>query len=419
MDVQGKLPSPADRASEPYQTWRVDKKKRAPLIEFIEDALEESGCTLLHRSEDGVAPFRFTYITPWGERQGILAYAFFANDTKIKNRPEDEHRFQLKYGSKPKGPEGDKIYELWQDPFDIYTTLLIGINPERGFFVGADPLLNKFTRLFISKEFKEHHAAKILEEGWHAWERRQLPKKHAEETQSTETLVGGTAKNFLKYVLFERSVVGEAPGPRHLVADQFAQAPLYDGDDVSSSQLSQELPVIAASRIHALEEEFEIGREEILHIIAEAPRLKMAVRGWVAERHLFALLKTLPIVDTVETIEIDGQPDFRVRVYGGKRDVLVECKNVLRIANKHGHAKLDFQRTRAPKDNACGRYYSATEFHLVAACLHAQTKVWEFQGCLTSKMQPHKTCADRLAQTVYIDSAWSSDLSALLEAAAS
>jgi hypothetical protein len=36
--------------------------------------------------------------TPAGERTGIVAYAFLANNTPTKNRPKDEHRFQIKYG---------------------------------------------------------------------------------------------------------------------------------------------------------------------------------------------------------------------------------------------------------------------------------------------------------------------------------
>ncbi|MCG6897660.1 MAG: hypothetical protein LJE60_11225 [Thiocapsa sp.] len=70
------------------------------------------------------APFRLTFEAPDGERMGILAYAFLANARATRNRPCDEHRFQLKYGSKD-----GQLHELWQDPFQLYTTLLFGINP--------------------------------------------------------------------------------------------------------------------------------------------------------------------------------------------------------------------------------------------------------------------------------------------------
>ncbi len=66
-----------------------------------------------------------------------MAYAFFANSQPTRNRPPDEHRFQVKYSSKTKG-----LHRLWQDPYMLYTTLLVGIDPERGIFVGADPVLH-------------------------------------------------------------------------------------------------------------------------------------------------------------------------------------------------------------------------------------------------------------------------------------
>ncbi|MBV9497467.1 MAG: hypothetical protein JOZ54_24735 [Acidobacteria bacterium] len=403
----------------PYQTFSVQRAGRAALLEFITSALTASGCTILHASPAGTAPFRFTFVTPWGERLGIVVYAFTANQRVTQNRPADEHRFQLKYGSKPADAAGDRVYDLWHDPYGLYTTLLVGINPERGFFVGADPVLNSPTRLFISKEFKEHHAARIEADGWHAWTRVQRPKRHVveQETQAVETMVGGTAAHFLKYVLFEREVVGEDQGHRQLVAERFADAPLLQQAG-TRIELAGTAPMLSVNRLHALEQEFELGREEILQLIARAPRLKMAVRGWVAERHLQDFLVRLPEIADVESIEQDGQPDFRVRIAGGRHHVLVECKNVLRDADKYGHAKLDFQKTRAAKGNPCSRYYSASDFHVVAACLHARTEVWEYRARLTADMAGHKTCAGRLASSVVIDGEWSADLGAVLTAAA-
>jgi hypothetical protein len=56
-----------------------------------------------------------------GERMGVVAYAFLANSRLTKNRPADEHRFQIKYGP-------DDKREPWQDPFRLYTTLLAGLD---------------------------------------------------------------------------------------------------------------------------------------------------------------------------------------------------------------------------------------------------------------------------------------------------
>lgn len=132
-----------------YRRYRVNAKDRAPLLAFMQQALERCGCTLLKCSPPTEAPFRLSFEAPDGERMGIIAYAFLANSRQTRNRPTDEHRFQLKYGSKDA-----TLHEIWQDPFQLYTTILVGINPEEGFFVGIDPVLHNPTRSFISIEFK-------------------------------------------------------------------------------------------------------------------------------------------------------------------------------------------------------------------------------------------------------------------------
>jgi hypothetical protein len=71
----------------------------------------------------------------------VPAHSFLANQVLTKSRPANEHRFQLKYGSKD-----GKLHQLCQDTFGLYTTLLVGINPKRGFFVGTDPVLDSPTR---------------------------------------------------------------------------------------------------------------------------------------------------------------------------------------------------------------------------------------------------------------------------------
>lgn len=100
--------------SEMPRTYPVLAREREPLIRFIADALEGAGCRLIHRPPADRAPFRFTFETADGERLGIVAYAFLANRKPTKNRPHDEHRFQVKYGSKD-----GRLHEIWQDPFGL------------------------------------------------------------------------------------------------------------------------------------------------------------------------------------------------------------------------------------------------------------------------------------------------------------
>jgi hypothetical protein len=174
---------------------------------------------------------------------------------------------------------------------------------------------------------------------------------------------------------------------------------------------------IPPARLHLLEREFDLNAGEILELIASAPRLKMAVRGWVAEEHLRMALETLPDVAEVRALEADGQPDFAVRLTAADSAVRVECKNVLRHVRRDGRIRLDFMRTRASPSDPCSRYYSPRDFDVVAACLHARTERWEFAARTTLGMSPHRTCAGRLDQRVEIDEQWSSDLSAVLREA--
>jgi hypothetical protein len=388
-----------------FRTYGVSRRGKEPLVEFMLAGLRAAGCSIIRVSPIEFAPFQITFETPAGERMGIVAYAFLANSVVTRNRPQDEYRFQIKYGSK----DGE-LHSLWQDPWGLYTTLFLGIDPERGFFVGADPVLNSPTRLFISKEFKAERVEHIMRTGWHVWEREQLAGRHAEPT---EVMVGGTADNFLRYVLFEREAVGEDQGHRHLLAEQFGKAQeLSPGPGTST-----DLPVTSSLRVHQLEEEFQLRPDEILDLIQEAPRLKMAVRGWVAQRHLVHQLEKIPEVVECEEIAGEGKPDVRVRLRGGK-PVLVECKNVLRITDKLGRPKLDFMRTRASLGDPCTRYYTPVEFQILAACLHAQLEEWTFRYRLTSQMQANAKCPGRLEHRVIIDESWTADPLVVLRASA-
>ncbi|HEV7670861.1 MAG TPA: hypothetical protein VGS22_20255 [Thermoanaerobaculia bacterium] len=367
-----------------FRTYGVSRKDRQPLLDFMLEALRDEGCRILHSSPASEAPFRITFETAQGERMGIVAYAFLANSRLTKNRPDDEHRFQLKYGSKD-----GLLHDLWQDPFGLYTTLLVGINPELGFFVGADPVLHSPTRLFISIEFKQRHVEEILANGWHAWERE---RQRAPE-EPVEVLIGGTPKSFLSYVRFERDAMGEDQGHRQLLAERARKA---------------------KPTIHALAREFQLAEKEVFDLIESAHRLKVAVRGSVAEEHLFRQLKKLPGMDC-SRLPGDG-PDLSVRLFDS-REMTIECKNVLRKPNRDGLARLDFQRTRAAKSDPCSRYYSPKDFDVVAACLHSVTEKWEFRFALSGRLDPHAKCIGKLSSNVHLDERWSKDPLEVLRAA--
>ena len=386
------------------RTYRVSARDREPLVEWMCSALRNEGCRILYRSPADSAPFRITFETKEGERMGVIAYAFLANHNKIRNRPEDEHRFQIKYGNKT---EADPRLDVWHDPSGLYTTIFLGINVEEDYFVAIDPVLNSNIKLFIMLGFKQHEVDQIRSKGWHAWERA---KSFDERVQ---VLVGGTGASLLRLIRFEQAVQGEAQGHRQLVAETFDRVPTRSLAD-AGGLVEVHLPQHADAQ--RLARELDLTPTEVFGLIERAPRLKQAVRGWVAEEHLFRHLSRLPGVSDCERIEKDGQPDVQLRY----RDVrlTVECKNVLRAKAADGAARLDFQRTRAPKDNPCGRYYQATEFDVVAACLHAVSERWEFRFARTHLLGPHKTCSGRLASNVKVDAQWLADAEAVFEAAA-
>lgn len=391
-----------------YRTYGVQAHARRPLVEFMLRALRDAGCRILRHSEPDHAPFRITFEAPDGERLGVIAYAFNANQRVTRNRPDDEHRFQLKYGSEQR--EGRELHELWQDPYELYTTLLIGINTEQGFFVGSDPVLHSPTRFFISIEYKQQQVEKVLDTGWHAWERAKRDSHGHEEP--TETLIGVRSEHFLSYVRFERAAKGLSQGHRTLLAEKFGQLAL-----VREAGLTPSETAIDQTELHALAAEFELSTDEILDLIQSAPRLKMAVRGWVAERHLLETLRQVPEVEECQALEGEGGPDLSVRLTG-EAPVLIECKNILRDVYADGTYKLDFQRTRASKEDPCSRYYRPEDFDVAAACLHPRTETWEFRYALTRKMQAHAKCEGRITNRVRVDNAWEVDpVSVIREAA--
>ena len=383
-----------------FPTYSVSSRHRAPLVEYMVDALRASGCRILRCSEPDRAPFRITFETAMGERMGIVAYAFFANTRETRNRPQDEHRFQIKYGS-----DFESLHEIWQDPWELYTTLLIGIDPERGLWVAADPVLHNPTRFSVSVEFKEADVEAILQAGWHAWER----EKRRSDELPIEVLVGGTADTLLRGVRFEQAAKGLDPGHRQLLAEKLAKDPTLAGKPGPA-------PAPHVSVPHSLVEEFDLTQAEILDLIQSAPRLKMAVRGWVAEEHLLQQLQALPGVEDCVRIEEEGKADIRLRYRGSDR-FEIECKNVLRQRRADGTMVLDFQKTRASKADPCSRFYSPQDFSLVAACLHSCTEQWEFRYALTRQLDPHKTCEGKLHHRIEVGERWTPDALAALASA--
>jgi hypothetical protein len=287
----------ADR--ETPRLYGVVRGAREPLLTFLLDALRAEGCRIIHASEPTHAPFRITFETPDGERLGVIAYAFLATFTPTKNRPADEHSFQVKYGTKD-----GKLHALWQDPYGLYVTLFLGINPDLGLFVAADPVLHSPTKFFIRVEFKQEQVDAITRNGWHFWERT----RRQSGVEPVEVMVGGKASSLLRLIRFEREAFGEDQGHRHLLAERGV---LRSTSLVVPPVAGGLLPT--GTRLHELAREFELSEHEVLDLIAGARRLKMAVRGWVAEEHLARSLRRVQGVTDCERLDVEGGPDIQLR----------------------------------------------------------------------------------------------------------
>jgi hypothetical protein len=384
-----------------FRTYTVSAQARRPLVEFMTSALVEAGCKIIHSSAPNIAPFVVAFETPSRERMGIVVYAFRATRTVTKNRPSDERSFQIKYGSK-EGYADNNVHELWQDPLGMFTTLLVGIDAKNGFCISADPIVHSPTKFFIRLEFKDEHAEAIADQGWHAWER--IKRNTPVDSPRVETLVGATKAKFLDLVRFERAARGSDPGNRLILAEGHARS--LPKSRVARHRQEPKVMRIAAS--HPLVQQFGLNTDEILDLIAGARRLKMAVRGWVAEEHLHRALSKVPGVTHCERLDEEGGPDLRVRYRRGP-PLTVECKNVARETDRHGNPKVDFQRTRAAKGNPCSRYYEPAEFDIVAACLHAVSAQWDFRFALPGDLPEHKICVGRITNNIRVDEHWLGD----------
>lgn len=371
-------------------------------VKAIIAAVERSGGKVIVPPDPTVAPYELTVRTLHGDMVELVCYAFTANKYTQGERPSDEHRFQVKYGS-----DFQNYHDIFIDPSRKKITLFFGVHEQLDLFVAVDPAMHNPTWFSRSVEFKEADLLKAKDEGWHGWERERSDARRKQErprmSLQTEAVCAFRPEYFLRYVAFERLATGIDPGERLLLADRIAR------------NLSRRAPGTSGLAPHPLELELGLSAREILDVIGDAFRLKVAVRGSVAEHHLESHLRGIKGLSQVEKIDEDGQPDFRLSYR--RREFKIECKNVLRKLPANGIPRVDFQKTRATPGNKCSRYYGPEQFDVLAACVHPVTERWEYLFCSTSSLQPHPSCKGKLAPLVVVGGAgWSKSLLEVLDA---
>src|SRR5262249_37469728 len=161
--------------------------------------------------------------------------------------------------------------------------------------------------------------------------------------------------------------------------------------------------------LHALEHEFGLSGDEILDIIRERPRLGMAVRGGVAERHLHRSLTSDPEVLHAVLAMQEGPPDFFVTL-AAKTRVSVECKNASPVMYADGTPKVETQKTRASKGDPKSRLYEPSQFDVVAACMYGPWQRWEFRYKRSVDLERDSKYPDRIAAIQRIDTSWTATL---------
>lgn len=377
---------------------------RIDVQRFLLDAVARSGGTVLYTSSPQRVPVYFGIQSRDGSRVGLMVYPFRMTRVETRNRPINEIRGQLRYGSQASWLTDD--HHLARDVAGVDTTLLLGVYPEGDLIVGLDPSLYDPLPLGISAAYlKSYHLDAVRQSGWTVWERENRPgaRRAAPRTaEGLETLVAFGAGRLLDYAAFERraSDLGLDPPLRHAAAiDAARPASLESG---------------LRSSLHSLEASFDLSAHDILDIIHTRMRLEVAVKGGVAEHHLERRLRHDPAVVDVRPLDQDAQPDFDVLLRGGRR-VLVECKNVSPERYANGDFKVEVQKTRATRDDPAGRLYRPEQFDVVAACLYSPTRQWDFRYMATNRLARHAKHADRLAATHRVDASWTDSLTLALE----
>lgn len=375
------------------EVYRV--QNRADLHDFLLNAVKASGGRVLYASEPNRAPVYLGVQLPSDERIGLLVYPFRITNNKITNRPPDEVRGQLRYGSEA---SWRREHPVGRDIAGVDVTMILGIDPLAEVAVGLDANLWDPLPMGISFYLKQADVDAALKSGWHVWEKKNSPGKKREDARSPlnlETVVAFTPERLIDYARLERRSTSLRLDPPL----RFAAAEAIFKE--------RELPVARGK--HVLEEQFALSSEQILDIIGGRNRLSVAVRGGVAEHHLEQQLEASANVVVSERLDVDALHDFDVELADG-RALRVECKNASPKTFADGAFRVEVQKTRASKGDPASRFYRVDGFDVVAACLFSATGVWQFRFARTIDLKRHEVYTDRLAPIQRITDRWVTEI---------
>lgn len=360
---------------------------------FLLHAVEQSGARVVSATDHRLAPVFVGATTAADERLGMLIYPFRSTTRVTNQRPADESRTQVRLGSEATWTEE---HHVAFDPASVDITMVLGCHLESGVLIGFDPIAYDPLPMGSSIWVKDAEIARAADVGWHPLtkETRSGVKRSDARADGLETLVLFTPDRLIDYAYLDRRSIdlGLDPPLRYRAALAVAKPAGGDG-----------------GTLHALEAQFGLSGAEILDIIAGRSRLNVAVRGGVAEHHLQKALDASPHVVSAVRLDQDGEPDFDVELTDGRR-IRIECKNASPTRYANGDDRVEVQKTRASKGDPASRFYEASHFDLVAACLFSTTGEWVFKFQESTRLERHATFGDRLAPLQRVDFAWHADL---------
>lgn len=366
---------------------------------MVEQAVRDSGGSVLFTSGPSVAPLFLGVETPDGSRVGLNSYVFHGNRVKTRNRPSDEHRAQIRYGDVNDSAWRELDHPLGFDPAGVDLTLVLVAHEEAGLLVALDPLAYDPLPLGNSIYFKDVDIETAARTGWHVWERNtHSGTRKGNVEPGLETIVAFSPARFLDFLGVER----QAQTLQLDSALRFRAA-----ERGGSCQLTQQP--------HALERDFGLSYTDLLDVIQRKSRLGMAMRGGVAEHHLGLALDDDPTVVSAEEGMQEGPPDYFVALADG-REVTVECKNASPKLYADGTPKVEVQKTRASKGDPTSRFYTPQSFDVLAACMYGPTGNWTFRFRRSRELVEHATHPGRIAPLQPITSDWAATVVEALDA---
>ena len=155
---------------------------------------------------------------------------------------------------------------------------------------------------------------------------------------------------------------------------------------------------------HRLVSAYGLTEHELLDLIDERFRLKVALEGGVAEcqmeKHVSSLVGI--VIDRYKAIDQDGIPDFQIWLKGRAEPIWAECKNArnqnYRSKGVATHYAVETQKTRAARGDPTSRYYGTRHFQILGVCLGKQTGDWsDFMFIRTADLARHAKHQHKIA----------------------